>query len=80
MPAISDPGEDLVRLCLENGIAVESVPGPTAFTTALAISGMNTRKFTFEGFLSANKKERRAELEEVTKRKRTLVFMKHRTS
>lgn len=74
MPAISDPGEDLVRLCHENGIAVESVPGPTAFATALAISGMNTRKFTFEGFLSANKKERRAELEEVQNEKRTLVF------
>lgn len=74
MPAISDPGEDLVRLCHENSIEVESVPGPTAFATALAISGMNTRRFTFEGFLSANKKERREELEDVANEKRTMVF------
>ena len=74
MPAISDPCEDLVKLCHENNIDVESVPGPTAFATALAISGMNTRKFTFEGFLSANKKERRAELEELANEKRTMVF------
>lgn len=74
MPAISDPGEDLVKLCHENNIDVESVPGPTAFATALAISGMNTRKFTFEGFLSANKKERREELEELVNEKRTMVF------
>ena len=74
MPAISDPGEDLVKLCHENNIDVESVPGPTAFATALAISGLNTRKFTFEGFLSANKKERREELEELANEKRTMVF------
>ena len=74
MPAISDPGEDLVKLCHENNLDVESVPGPTAFATALAISGMNTRKFTFEGFLSANKKERREELEELANEKRTMVF------
>ena len=74
MPAISDPGDDLVKLCHENNIDVESVPGPTAFATALAISGMNTRKFTFEGFLSANKKERREELEELANEKRTMVF------
>ena len=74
MPAISDPGEDLVRLCHENNIEVESVPGPTAFATALAISGMNTRRFTFEGFLSANKKERRAQLDELKSEKRTMVF------
>ena len=74
MPAISDPGEDLVKLCHENNIDVESIPGPTAFATALAISGMNTRKFTFEGFLSANKKERREELEELANEKRTMVF------
>ena len=74
MPAISDPGEDLVKLCHENNIDVESVPGPTAFATALAISGMNTMKFIFEGFLSANKKERREELEELANEKRTMVF------
>ena len=56
MPAISDPGEDLVRECHEKGIDVESVPGPTAFATALAISGMNTRRFTFEGFYLLIKK------------------------
>ena len=53
MPAISDPGEDLVRLCHENGVSVESVPGPCAFSTALAISGMPSGRFTFEGFLSS---------------------------
>ena len=74
MPAISDPGEDLVRECHEKGIDVESVPGPTAFATALAISGMNTRRFTFEGFLSANKKERRQQLDELKNEKRTMVF------
>ena len=58
MPAISDPGEDLVALCHEFGIVVQSVPGPTAFATALAISGMPTGRFTFEGFLSVNKKSR----------------------
>ena len=51
MPAISDPGEDLVSLCHELGIQVVSVPGPTAFATALAISGMETGRFTFEGFV-----------------------------
>lgn len=57
MPAISDPGEDLVALCHELGIVVQSVPGPTAFATALAISGMPTGRFTFEGFLSVNKNQ-----------------------
>ena len=59
MPAISDPGEDLVRLCHEKGIKVESVPGPCAFTTALAISGMPSGRFTFEGFLTVTKQNRR---------------------
>lgn len=74
MPAISDPGQDLVYLCHETGIAVESVPGPTAFATALAISGMNSGRFTFEGFLSVNKKSRREHLEEIKDEKRTLIF------
>lgn len=74
MPAISDPGEDLVALCHELGIAVESVPGPTAFATALAISGMESGRFTFEGFLSVNKKSRREHLEEIKEEKRTLIF------
>ncbi|MGN0522292.1 MAG: 16S rRNA (cytidine(1402)-2'-O)-methyltransferase [Eubacterium sp.] len=74
MPAISDPGEDLVALCHEMGIKVEAVPGPTAFATALAVSGMETGRFTFEGFLSVNKKSRREHLEEIKDEKRTLIF------
>lgn len=74
MPAISDPGEDLVRLCRQMNIEVESVPGPTAFATALAISGMESGRFTFEGFLSVNKKSRREHLEEIKDEKRTLIF------
>ncbi len=74
MPAISDPGEDLVRLCHENNIDVESVPGPTAITTALAIAGMSTGRFCFEGFLSVNKPSRKAHLEELKFEKRTMVF------
>lgn len=74
MPAISDPGEDLVRMCHELGIKVESVPGPTAFATALALSGMEVGRFTFEGFLSVSKKSRREHLEELVDEKRTMVF------
>lgn len=74
MPAISDPGEDLVRLCHEKGIKVESVPGPTAFATAVAISGMPSGRFTFEGFLSVNKVSRREHLESLVNEKRTMVF------
>jgi 16S rRNA (cytidine1402-2'-O)-methyltransferase len=74
MPAISDPGEDLVRLCHELDIDVESVPGPTAFATALALSGMEVGRFTFEGFLSVSKKSRREHLEELVDEKRTMVF------
>ena len=74
MPAISDPGEDLVRLCHEKGIKVESVPGPTAFATAVAVSGMPSGRFTFEGFLSVNKLSRREHLESLKNEKRTMVF------
>lgn len=74
MPAISDPGEDLVRLCHENNVPVESVPGPSALTTALAIAGMKTGRFCFEGFLSVNKPSRKAHLEELKREKRTMVF------
>lgn len=74
MPAISDPGEDLVRSCHEHGIPVEAVPGPTAFATALAISGMETGRFTFEGFLSVTKRTRREHLEELKNERRTMVF------
>lgn len=74
MPAISDPGEDLVNLCLTEGIKVESVPGPTAFATAVAISGLPSGRFTFEGFLSVNKPSRKEHLESVADERRTMVF------
>lgn len=74
MPCISDPGEDLIRDCHEIGIEVESVPGPTAFATALAISGMETGRFTFEGFLSVNKQSRKVHLDELKGEKRTMIF------
>lgn len=74
MPAISDPGEDLVDLCLSSGITVESVPGPTAFATAVAMSGLPSGRFTFEGFLSVNKPSRREHLEEIASERRTMVF------
>ncbi len=74
MPAISDPGQDLVALCYELGIEVVSVPGPTAFATALAISGMDTGRFTFEGFLSVSKKSRFEHLDDIKDEKRTMVF------
>lgn len=74
MPAISDPGEDLVKLCHENGIKVESIPGPCAFTTALALSGMPSGRFTFEGFLSVNKPSRREHLDSLKNETRTMLF------
>lgn len=74
MPAVSDPGEDLVKLCHENSIIVCAVPGPTAFATAVALSGMNVGRFTFEGFLSMNKVSRREHLESIKDEKRTMVF------
>ena len=74
MPAISDPGEDLVALCRQKGIPVGVVPGPTAVTTALALAGLPTGRFTFEGFLSVNKKERREHLAELAGERRTMVL------
>lgn len=74
MPAISDPGEDLVRLCIENGIEVTVIPGATAFTTALVMSGLPTDSFCFEGFLEAKKTCRLLRLEELKNDKRTIVF------
>jgi len=74
MPCISDPGEDLVRRCRDLGIAVESVPGPTAAATAAAVCGIPAARFTFEGFLSVTKKQRYSHLEEVSHDKRTLIF------
>ena len=73
-PAISDPGEDLVRLCGENNIAVEAIPGCCAAICALAVSGLPTGRFTFEGFLSANKNERRTALLRLQGEERTMVF------
>lgn len=74
MPCISDPGEDLVRLCAERGIEMHVVPSPTAAMSALAISGLPTSRFSFEGFLSVTKKQRQAHLDEVKYFKRTLIF------
>ena len=73
-PAISDPGEDLVRLCGENGVTVQAIPGCCAAVCALAVSGLPTGRFTFEGFLSANKKERREALTRLAAEQRTMVF------
>ena len=73
-PAISDPGVDLVDLCLSNGIAVRAVAGPSAIIAALSISGMNCGRFCFEGFLSTSKKSREAHLKETALEKRTMVF------
>lgn len=74
MPAISDPGQDLVDLCLTHGVQVASVPGPTAFATAVALSGLPSGRITFEGFLSVNKPGRKAHLESVKTEMRTMVF------
>ncbi len=74
MPAISDPGEDLVRLCHDNGIRIESVPGPTAMATALAMSGLSVSRFCFEGFLTTAKTNRRQRLDELKAEQRTMVF------
>ena len=74
MPCISDPGEDLVRLCAEKEIPIEVVPGPTAMASAVAISGLSTSRFAFEGFLSVTKKQRYSHLEEVAKDTHTLIF------
>ncbi len=74
MPAISDPGEDIVRLCAENDIPVYSVPGPCAAVAALSVSGLPTAKFVFEGFLDAKKNARKSRLEELAGETRTLIF------
>ena len=73
-PAISDPGEDLVRQCAEAGITVCAIPGPCAVITALSISGQATGRFCFEGFLSTAKKSRREHLNDLAKERRTMVF------
>ncbi len=73
-PAISDPGEDLVKLCHEAGITVCAIPGPCAVITALSISGQATGRFCFEGFLSTAKKSRREHLESLIRERRTMIF------
>ena len=73
-PAISDPGEDLVRLCAENGITVTAIPGPCAVITALSISGLPTGRFCFEGFLSTAKKSRKEHLQSLVGETRTMIF------
>ncbi len=74
MPAISDPGEDLVRLCSESGIPVSVVPGPSAVVSALALSALSTTRFAFEGFLPPVKGERKKRLEAIKNEDRTMVF------
>lgn len=73
-PGISDPGEELVAMCYESGIEVTSLPGPAACITALTLSGLSTRRFTFEAFLPSDKKERKAVLEELKNETRTMIL------
>ncbi len=73
-PAISDPGEDLVALCVENGVEVVALPGPCALVVALAVSGLPTARFVFEGFLPMNRKNRRARLEALAAEERTIIL------
>ena len=73
-PGISDPGEDLVVLCAAAGVRVEAVPGPCALTAALSVSALPTARFTFEGFLPMNKKNRKARLDALAGEERTMIF------
>ena len=73
-PGISDPGEDLVRMCYEAGVEVTSLPGPAACITALTLSGLSTRRFAFEAFLPSDKKERQAVLTELVNETRTIIM------
>lgn len=74
MPCISDPGEDLVRECGNLGIKTVVIPGPSALISALCVSGLSTGRFTFEGFISVNKKSRKEHLESLLNEKRTMIF------
>lgn len=74
MPCISDPGEEVVRMAAENGINTVTVPGPSALIAAIAVSGLSTSRFSFEGFLSVTKKQRQRHLEEIKESPYTLVF------
>lgn len=73
-PAISDPGEELVALCVASGVMVQALPGPCALTTALSVSGLPTGRFTFEGFLPMNKKNRRKHLASLVNEQRTMLY------
>ena len=73
-PGISDPGEELAAMCCEAGIEVTSLPGPAACITALTLSGLSTRRFAFEAFLPADKKERKMILEELKNETRTIII------
>lgn len=73
-PAVSDPGEDLVALCAQHGVEVTALPGPCALIVALSVSGLPTGRFTFEGFLPMNRKNRRAQLESLQNETRTMLF------
>ena len=73
-PAISDPGEDIVKLCAEKNIDVVPIPGACAFVQALIVSGLDTGRFSFEGFLSVNKPQRKKHLEEIKNQTQTLIF------
>lgn len=74
MPCISDPGEELIKQCAEKNIKTVVIPGPSAVVSALAVSGLITGRFTFEGFLSVNKKSRKSHLQELANEKRTMIF------
>ncbi len=74
MPGISDPGADLVKLCYEAGVSVTVAPGASAAVVALVLSGLDTRRFVFEGFLPSDKKERRLVLDTLEKEHRTMIF------
>ncbi|MCI8374511.1 MAG: 16S rRNA (cytidine(1402)-2'-O)-methyltransferase [Lachnospiraceae bacterium] len=73
-PGISDPGEELVKMCAQEGIEVTSLPGASACITALTLSALGTRRFAFEAFLPGDKKERQAVLEELTRETRTMIL------
>ncbi len=74
MPTISDPGEDLVKLCVKKGISIIAIPGATASLTALSISGLSTERFVFEGFLPRKGRERKIRLEDMAKEERTIIL------
>ncbi len=74
MPCISDPGEDLVRICAQSNVDIKVIPGPSAVVSGLAISGLKTSRFTFEGFLSTGKNSRITHLKSLKEEQRTMIF------